>query len=170
MAKTLFFYSHNKKAGDMDNKHVFSQWYPCVFSDDDGQIYNSAEQYMMAHKAKLFNKTKKNDNILNSIMASSDQKTIKTLGRQIHGFDDDTWNKEKLKIVVQGNLFKFGQNAELKKILLATGTRRLVEASPYDSIWGIGFNEKTALVTPEKEWGKNLLGEALMIVRKKLLY
>jgi hypothetical protein len=31
----------------------YSQWHPCTFSAD-GHVYSSAEQYMMAHKAKLF--------------------------------------------------------------------------------------------------------------------
>lgn len=42
-------------------------------------------------------------------------------------------------IVIEGNLGKFGQNASLKKYLLGTADRVLVEASPVDAIWGIGL-------------------------------
>jgi ribA/ribD-fused uncharacterized protein len=53
----------------------------------------------------------------------------------------------KLEIVTQGNYHKFtiSEDAEnLRRMLLATGERELVEASPYDRIWGVGFAEKDA--------------------------
>jgi ribA/ribD-fused uncharacterized protein len=77
---------------------------------------------------------------------------------------------EKLDIVTQGNYHKFtiSQDAqELKKMLLATGDRELVEASPVDRIWGIGFKEEDA-ERNRKRWGQNLLGKALMEVRKRV--
>jgi ribA/ribD-fused uncharacterized protein len=55
----------------------------------------------------------------------------------------------------------------LKALLLATGERELVEASPMDRIWGIGFGEKNA-GRARRHWGLNLLGKALMDVRKRL--
>ena len=76
----------------------------------------------------------------------------------------------KLEIVTQGNYHKFtiSEDAEnLRKMLLATGERELVEASPQDRIWGVGFAEKDA----ERNrywWGKNLLGRVFMDVRKRL--
>lgn len=41
------------------------------------------------------------------------------------------------------------------------------EASPYDSIWGIGFSAANAGVNTDN-WGENLLGKALMRVRDRL--
>ncbi|WP_413563080.1 NADAR domain-containing protein [Catenulispora pinistramenti] len=38
-----------------------------------------------------------------------------------------------------GNVAKFHQNPALGDFLAATRTRALVEASPYDQIWGIGL-------------------------------
>jgi len=55
----------------------------------------------------------------------------------------------------------------LKEILLGTGSKVIVEASPSDRIWGIGFDAEYA-EGREEEWGANKLGEALMRVRKKL--
>lgn len=43
----------------------------------------------------------------------------------------------------------------------------IVEASPSDRIWGIGFDAEHA-EGKEAEWGANKLGEALMRVREKL--
>lgn len=70
-------------------------------------------------------------------------------------------------VVERGNLFKFDQNEKLKKVLLETGDRILVEASPNDRIWGVGFNTEQAL-GKEDQWGENKLGKALMRVREQL--
>ncbi|KAI1503720.1 hypothetical protein F5X99DRAFT_406720 [Biscogniauxia marginata] len=53
-----------------------------------------------------------------------------------------------------------------RAVLLATGDRELVEASPYDRTWGIGFSAKNAEQSREK-WGLNLLGKCLMEVREE---
>lgn len=57
--------------------------------------------------------------------------------------------------------------ATLKRWLLATEERELVEASPMDRIWGVGFAEKNAGANRHR-WGQNLLGKALMVVRTRL--
>lgn len=77
---------------------------------------------------------------------------------------------DKFEIVVQGNMHKFtvsGEAGDLRKWLLGTGERELVEASPMDRIWGIGFAEMDAGANRHR-WGQNLLGKALMEVRRRL--
>ncbi len=64
-------------------------------------------------------------------------------------------------------MYKFSQNDHLRKKLLETGTRIIVEASAKDYIWGIGISFKDA-VNGDKWKGLNLLGKVLMKVRKKL--
>ncbi len=155
-----FFYSHKPQK---DNSHVFSQWYPCQMTDDAGINYSSAEQYMMAQKALLFNDIYHYEKILNT----TSPKTAKNLGRKVKDYDQKVWDNNKYQIVLQGNRYKFSQNEDLKKILLETGSKILAEASPYDSIWGIGFKESQALENQEK-WGLNLLGKVLMDVRLEL--
>ena len=87
----------------------------------------------------------------------------------IRNFDEAAWLSEREKIVVEGNFHKFSQNKELKKFLLQTDRRILVEASPVDVIWGVGFAaDNPAILHPEKWQGLNLLGFALMEVRDKL--
>jgi hypothetical protein len=55
------------------------------------------------------------------------------------------------------------------QFLLATGERVLVEASPYDQIWGIGMAAGNADIENPLRWrGQNLLGFALMEIRDKL--
>ncbi|KAI1073395.1 DUF1768-domain-containing protein [Whalleya microplaca] len=56
--------------------------------------------------------------------------------------------------------------ARFRDVLLATGDRELVEASPYDRIWGVGFRPQDA-GRNRKRWGLNLLGKCLMEVREQ---
>lgn len=71
--------------------------------------------------------------------------------------------------VYQGNMAKFTQDLWLKKNLLATGKSTLVEASPYDRIWGIGIGQNDPARYDRSKWrGSNWLGETLMKVRRDL--
>ena len=120
---------------------------------------------MMAGKARLFD----DEATLAAIMASDDPKVIKALGRQVQGFDEGAWNEIKYALIVAGNLCKFSQNTPLREFLLSTGDAILVEASPYDRIWGIGLAAEDPLATDPAQWrGQNLLGFALMEVRDQI--
>ncbi|WP_288057300.1 NADAR family protein [Xylanibacter rodentium] len=156
----IFFWRHHAKLGKV-TKACFSQWFPACFVVDDVE-YNCAEQYMMAEKARVFD----DDDIRMRILASNDPKEIKALGRMVKNFDVETWNSVAPSIVVKGNLHKFGQNTELCRFILDTGNKVLVEASPYDTIWGIGMKEAESGIENPCNWkGTNFLGFALMEVR-----
>lgn len=76
---------------------------------------------------------------------------------------------QRLEIVVAGNVAKFSQNPPMLETLLATGDKTLVEASPFDRIWGIGLRADDARVYDPTQWrGENLLGQALVEVRQRL--
>lgn len=92
--------------------------------------------------------------------------TIKALGRQVKNFNQELWNQHKMSTVRTAIIYKFAQNDGLRKLLLSTSNDFLVEASPYDSVWGIGLSETDAPNTPFERWGQNLLGKLLMEVRK----
>ena len=116
----------------------------------------------MASKARLFG----DDEVLKEIMEASTPFDYKKLGRKIRGFVAETWDARKYDIVVEGNKAKFSQNPALKEFLLSTGDSLLAEASPYDTIWGIGLDREDALKGGVGQWqGENLLGCALMDVR-----
>lgn len=103
------------------------------------------------------------------ILASTGPKVIKALGREVRNFDESKWQKYRMGIVVTGNLHKFMDNEDLKLFLLSTRDKILVEASPYDTIWGIGMKEDEPDCHNIRLWkGENLLGFALMEVRGKL--
>ena len=121
---------------------------------------------MMAEKARLFN----DKEVEEKIMECEYPKKIKALGRTVKNFNEDIWNDNKYDIVLRGNYAKFSQNEELKKFIINTKNRVLVEASPYDSIWGIKMSyEDNNIENPHCWQGKNLLGFALMEVRDKLI-
>ncbi|OCK86247.1 DUF1768-domain-containing protein, partial [Lepidopterella palustris CBS 459.81] len=143
-----------------------SQWYESAW-EHEGTTYISAEMWMMVSKARLFG----DEGVAQQMLETTDPKTHKQLGRLVEGFDPEVWDQNKNRIVEEGNWHKFTkskeQAEELQKKLLATGDRELVEASPFDKIWGIGFTEKGAEKNRHK-WGQNLLGKALMKVRDRL--
>lgn len=143
---------------------TFSQWKRCSFIEE-GIRFNCAEQYMMYHKAKLFG----DNEIAKQILELSNPKDQKKLGRLVKNFDEKIWDEHKYEIVKNGNILKFSQNPNLKKELLSTRTSILVEASPYDRVWGIGIGEMDPGRHNPKNWkGENLLGFALTEVREML--
>jgi ribA/ribD-fused uncharacterized protein len=143
----------------------FSQWYMCSFVVE-GVRYNCAEQFMMAQKAIRFNDTLAHHLIMNS----DSPKDQKRFGRSVSDFNVDYWNRVAKQVVYTGNYAKFTQNPSLKDNLLATVGTTLVEASPYDKIWGIGLREKDPKALTRSTWqGKNWLGEVLTQVREDLI-
>ena len=143
---------------------VFSNWYLSDF-EVDGVKYTSLEQYMMHQKAVRFH----DDEIAQQIMATTDVAEIKALGRKVHNYDGSYWNGVRQVVVYRGLLAKFGQNEELKKILLDTGNELMAECSVSDKIWGNGLSMHDERRFDVSEWnGQNLMGYNLMLVREKL--
>lgn len=144
---------------------IFSNWYMTKF-EVDGIVYNCSEQYMMAEKARLFN----DQETLKEIMEADYPVEQKRLGRTVKNFDADTWNKVAKEIVYKGCYAKFTQDEICYKALLATEGTTLVEASPYDRIWGIGLSENNPDALDRTKWrGTNWLGEVLTELRNDLM-
>ncbi|MEW6278856.1 MAG: NADAR family protein [Candidatus Eremiobacterota bacterium] len=160
----LFFWGHRPRPDGQLGETCLSQFWPAPFVVD-GIRYPTAEHFMMSWKARLFG----DEEQLAAILKAPHPGEAKSRGRQVKGFDPDRWNAESFAVVVQGNLAKFGQNPELKRYLLGTGSRVLVEASPHDRVWGIGLPASDPSAERPSEWqGENRLGFALMEVRSCL--
>lgn len=156
----LYFWGHTPNPKKM-TAACLSQWYDC-WLEVDGVQYHTTEQYMMASKARLFG----DEEVFQKIMAATTPFEYKKLGREIRGFVPAMWDAKKYEIVVVGNKSKFSQNPALKEYLLSTGDTILAEASPYDTIWGIGLGREQAEQGGVEDWqGENLLGCVLMDVR-----
>jgi ribA/ribD-fused uncharacterized protein len=163
-SKFLFFWGHQPNKDGSISKTCFSQWWLSSF-EVDKVTYKTAEHWMMAKKAELFN----DNEVLAKIIKADSPAKAKKLGREVKNYDDKLWLTRRYEIVKQGNYHKFSQNAALKTFLLNTKDRILVEASPVDPIWGIGMaSDHKDVLNPEKWKGLNLLGFALMEVRDEL--
>ena len=161
----VFFWGHRPRRDGIIDKTCMSQWWEGTSFTIDGILYETAEHWMMAEKARLF----KDEEILAEILKVKSPGTAKKLGRKVRSFVPETWEANSFNIVTKGSFHKFSQNEKLKSYLLNTGDKVIVEASPHDGIWGIGLVEKTPDVRNPHTWfGTNLLGFALMEARDLL--
>jgi ribA/ribD-fused uncharacterized protein len=152
---------HNKPKYTFFWDGPFSQWATSNF-EIDGVIFVTAEQYMMYKKALLFHDYE----TCEMIMKTTDPREQKAYGRLVKNFNTSVWEKYAKGFVYDGNYAKFTQNDDLLKELLDTDGTTLVEASPYDIIWGIGLKETDPLAQNKETWkGRNWLGEVLTNVR-----
>ena len=118
--------------------HPFlSQWYPASFTapsptpDSPPMTFLTTEQYMMYHKGILFGDI----DTAEKIMKAKNPKKQKALGREVKGFDERMWKQHREKIVEEGNWHKFchpTEESNLKRLLMETGERELVEVSRYE--------------------------------------
>lgn len=161
----LAFWGHRESKTSAITQSCLSQWWISEFKIDEVG-YCCMEQYMMAEKARLF----KDNEIENQILICKEPNKIKALGRKVKNFNEKLWDKYKYFIVLNGNYAKFTQNKRLMNFLLATKSKILIEASPYDKIWGIGMSSTNEYIANPLKWnGQNLLGLALMEVRDEIL-
>lgn len=153
--KFVFFW------GDED---VYSNFFYAPFTHK-GIVFKWSEQAIMWRKAKLFGAHK----IAEQILEADAPIKCKNLGRSHQiPFNEDVWVENRCKVYQEVLMDKFSL-PQLKKEILATGDKHLVEASPFDDIWGIKMGENHRHVeNPDKWRGLNLLGEVLMKVRKEL--
>ncbi|MZD07103.1 DUF1768 domain-containing protein [Streptomyces sp. SID5785] len=162
--KYLHFWGHTPRADGRLGASCLSQWWPSPFTVD-GVEYATAEHWMMAGKARVFGDAEAERRAVEAGHPSQAKKA----GRLVKGFDETVWRRERLRVVVEGSLHKFGSDPALRDFLLGTGERVLVEASPLDRVWGIGLAaDDPAAADPARWRGPNLLGFALMAARREL--
>lgn len=127
--------------------------------------FNTTEHAYMWYKAYFFG----DEDTMKKLERNITPREAKNLGREVANYRDDLWDCVRYGYMVYVNYLKYTQNEDLKKKLLETGEKVLVEASPYDRIWGVGFSADNPLILDDKNWtGQNLLGKALMDVRQKI--
>jgi len=142
----------------------FSNWATSTFKYKD-ITFSCSEQAMMWEKAMTFGDTA----TASQILETSDPSAQKKLGRLVNGYDDKVWSLIREELVFDICKAKFTQSAKMREELLNTGNTLLVEASPYDKIWGIGLGVEDPRSLDEAQWqGLNLLGQVLTNVREEI--
>ena len=101
--KYLFFWGHQPSKDGSITSSCLSQWWLCEFVVDD-ILYKSAEHWMMAEKARLF----QDDEILEKIINCQSPAEAKKLGRQVLNFEVEKWNEARYEIVKKGNPYSKG--------------------------------------------------------------
>lgn len=132
----------------------FSNFYLCPVAFD-GMNFSNSEAAWQSQKCVIIS-TKKNFEIKSPSQA-------KASGRRVKLRED--WEDVKYQLMIDVCYAKFTQNPALKEILLSTGEEELIEDTTgwHDNIWGNCSCAKCMNIE-----GKNLLGKALMEVRKKI--
>lgn len=188
--ETLLQDSHEGVIGFWGNRQdnlvekTFSNFYLTNFSDevivnvDTGEkrkvTFSCSEQYFMYLKALHF----KSQSVVSKIIEGGKlPKDYKWLGGKdsLDEYVDAEWVKVRFEYMKRVLRLKFSSNEQLRQGLVGTGNAVLVEASPFDKVWGIGLakadkygNTLTDWENPNKWRGRNLLGLALMEVREEL--
>lgn len=145
----VFFLGHND---------VFSNMYPVDIYVDGMHLKSVEHLYVICKAISAHDRHK-----CLAILHEDSPYEVKKMGYGILGLDVQFWDFIKDKIMVCAMMAKF-QQPGLRDLMLASGERELVEASP-NKVWGCGIhvNEITG---PVLEYpGNNLCGKCLMDVR-----
>lgn len=158
----LFFFREYPSDSDY---YYCSQWYESPFFYK-GNFFATSEHFMMFYKAILFG----DKEIANKIINEKSPREVKKLGGEVRGFSDPVWMDNFKKIVYVGNKEKFLQNHDILKLLLHTTGSCLVEASPFDPLYGIKLAATDKNVNNPFYWkGANALGEIITKLRDDIL-
>lgn len=166
---TIGFFRETEEYGFLSNFY-YSPFTVSYMNEDGVKSYEfkTAEHAVHFFKAKLFGDLETAD----KIMKAETPKEAKRLGREVKNFDQDIWDLNKRAIYADVIKAKFTdeRNKDIKQKLIDTGDSILVECSPYDRIWGIGYSkESSEFINREfNKWGQNLLGKVLMRVRDRI--
>ena len=130
----------------------------------NGQIFNTAEQFIQYKKACHFNDYKTSE----KIKQCTEPHEAKTLSRNINKFDRDAWKSIAKEACYPGIKAKLEQNPMLLQFLKSTSPLRLAESS-YDSFWGTGIPLHDFHSSDPSHWkNQGLLGEILMDIRDNI--
>ncbi|KAI8911161.1 hypothetical protein EDD86DRAFT_134090 [Gorgonomyces haynaldii] len=154
-------YNDNRYCFTGPSKTKLDNWSPCHLKLQGVDMGTSEQAIFLVGKAGIFGDKETLTLGLSQIWTP---KKAKMMGRDVKGFDPETWATESLWISDLVLLMKALQDEECLKELMSTGKRQIAEASRFDKLWGVGCESKNALV---KDWPQdgNQLGKSWMRVR-----
>ena len=130
--------------------------------------FNSGEQFMMACKAWLFD-TDPAATTLKAILAAHSPSVQKMLGRQVRGFNEQIWTPASVEIMIASQLARSEVNETLAELYRSSGSRKFVEGSSTDRIWGVGLHFLNRAIDNPRNWkGENRLGKCHSLTREIL--
>jgi len=125
----------------------------------DGVDYATVEHFYQSQKLAG---VPGSESLVESITNAKSPEEAAFIGRRAERETPDLvrsdWNEVKVAVMEQGLMRKFSSDGNARKALVATGNKLIVESSPHDYFWGIGYNRA----------GQNWLGRLLMKVRDEL--
>ncbi|KAI8944407.1 hypothetical protein F4801DRAFT_571910 [Xylaria longipes] len=143
--------------------------------------FPTAEHALQWYKANVWH-TPSNTAIQEKILVAPTAEEAKRLGSTVRFGMDWAWGRSAASTAMAVNAAKFMQHPELLMLLMSTGGRTLVYASPTDKDWGIARSGRlfkniqdtmlsivAANVVKTENWGRNLLGQSLILVREMIL-
>ena len=134
----------------------------------NGTTYSSSEQWIQVSKARLF---PGNEQLIKQMMSTHEPLELKRLGYRVKNFNVRIWNDQAFDVLYPGIKAKFFQNEYALNFLDSTDRKLIVEASPNDTLFGVGLSikDKNILNTTAHK-GENIQGKMLMKARTELLY
>jgi ribA/ribD-fused uncharacterized protein len=144
-------------------------------SDDEVCFFSSAFDPLnnwSAHAVKIWNKTfptlehayhyrkyaETYPSVAAKIIAAPSPWAAMQIDRAYRDKRRSDWHAVKVGIMTELLRAKVAQNDDVRACLLATGTKQIVENSPWDTFWGIGADRM----------GKNTLGGLWMLIRSEI--
>ena len=139
-----------------------SNFFPAPFILD-GKTFLCSEQYFQYEKAVRAS----DGEAAGKILTSTEPVYQMHLGRKVK-VTEEQWNdviaEKTMEVALKA---KFNQNPELKKKLLNTGTRLIVECNVRDKFWGNGLRLLDANAAERPKWkGQNKMGTLLGQLRE----
>lgn len=143
---TLFFYERDRPYYEFTNFASYDVEYR-------GKIYPTSEHLFQARKF-----IDSRPELAEQIRTTPNSRAALETATRLRKLQRSDWYNVNISVMEEVVLLKFTQHRKLYEMLLGTGDRELVEASPVDAFWGYGHDRK----------GRNELGKALMKIRDQL--
>jgi len=154
------------KPSTNDNGFLSLDW--AVDLNWKGQVYQSAKQAIYAELAKFFQDQVSLEKIMSAESADDIAYSVEDVPGEKEA-NEVKWNAEMKRLVTDINLLKFTQYPELALRLLQTQEGTIGAYIPDDNLLGIGISiDNVQSQTPINWTGQNLLGQALMDIRRHL--
>ncbi|KAI0547239.1 hypothetical protein F4679DRAFT_597847 [Xylaria curta] len=136
---------------------------------DEHIYFKTAAHYILYRKCGLFLGNKE---LAKKLLGLTLKRAIDWGRKRIENFDEYKWKRKRMAIFGDSMIRKFTLSNwdRYKLALLATGNKTIVAAIDYDKVWGIGVSEVEARENMDgrKNWGDNLFGISLMMLRDEL--